>query len=389
MKTRCFFNPSHGKGLFLVCLFLSLMIFLPLSTSFAQVAEWTFENITSAVPNLPIAASSSIPQVSAAASIAGGNNNGSPDLCSGNETWSTNFWPTGNSRSDNEYLEFTVRADPGESVVISYFSFSSNASSANSALNFEVYYSKNNFSTSTFLFTGVQSTGSCTSHSGGLSTTLLPGSTIRFRVYPYGQNVAAQAATIRLDNVSIGGALLPVALTSFSAVEADHQILLQWTTATELNNDYFLVERSPDGLFFKKIGSVPGAGNSQTKQQYYFRDQTPLAIPAYYRLRQIDFDGAATVHSIIQVDPPATRRRDHLLTIWPTVVQDRLQVKLNSEAATGTLSIWTLNGRLVRRLKTSSNDQIQQVTASDLQSGWYVIQYRDFRDRISRRFFKQ
>ncbi|MGK0390506.1 MAG: hypothetical protein ACI94Y_003259 [Maribacter sp.] len=85
---------------------------------------------------------------------------------------------------------------------------------------------------------------------------------------------------------------LPVELLSFEATKDESTALLNWETATEINNDYFDVEWSKDGTAFKKIGLVNGAGTSYGNHRYEFRHETPVIGVNYYRLRQVDFDGA-------------------------------------------------------------------------------------------------
>ncbi|MGI4887057.1 MAG: DUF4394 domain-containing protein [Janthinobacterium lividum] len=88
---------------------------------------------------------------------------------------------------------------------------------------------------------------------------------------------------------------LPVELAAFTAVaEGPAAVRLAWATASEKNSAYFAVERSPDGAHFAAVGQVPAAGNSSAARQYAFTDG---ALPAgaaqlYYRLRQVDEDGA-------------------------------------------------------------------------------------------------
>ncbi|MEQ8712773.1 MAG: T9SS type A sorting domain-containing protein, partial [Cyclobacteriaceae bacterium] len=94
---------------------------------------------------------------------------------------------------------------------------------------------------------------------------------------------------------------LPVELLYFvGAQEADH-IQLDWATATEINNDHFEVERSVDGEIWDVIGMVNGFGTTSTPQNYVHVDINPQIGVAYYRLRQVDFDGAFEYSSIIQV----------------------------------------------------------------------------------------
>ncbi|SFB78756.1 hypothetical protein SAMN05421780_101481 [Flexibacter flexilis DSM 6793] len=85
---------------------------------------------------------------------------------------------------------------------------------------------------------------------------------------------------------------LPVNLLYFKAQTKSNQTQLLWATASEQNNDYFSIEKSENGKDFTTIGTVQGAGNSQKTLSYEYTDRTPLYQKTYYRLKQIDFDGA-------------------------------------------------------------------------------------------------
>src|SRR5690606_38659659 len=96
--------------------------------------------------------------------------------------------------------------------------------------------------------------------------------------------------------------VLPIQLLSFTAKPIDNkEVLTQWTTATETNNDFFTVERSVDALNFKEIGTVNGAGNSNNAIKYRFSDKNPFAGTSYYRLKQTDFDGKFSYSEIESV----------------------------------------------------------------------------------------
>lgn len=87
------------------------------------------------------------------------------------------------------------------------------------------------------------------------------------------------------------GPLLPVELIDFTAQKESLSVALQWQTASEKNNDHFLLQRSVEGRAFETVGKIPGAGNSQNLKDYHFIDQEPGDGLNYYRLKQVDFDG--------------------------------------------------------------------------------------------------
>ncbi|MCF8413862.1 MAG: T9SS type A sorting domain-containing protein [Melioribacteraceae bacterium] len=96
---------------------------------------------------------------------------------------------------------------------------------------------------------------------------------------------------------------LPVELSTFSASVKENAIELNWSTATEINNYGFEVERSIDeGNSFTKIGFVEGVGNTVIPQDYKFVDSAPYFGAAEYRLKQIDFDGKFEYSNVIEIE---------------------------------------------------------------------------------------
>ncbi|MBK7966312.1 MAG: T9SS type A sorting domain-containing protein [Bacteroidetes bacterium] len=99
------------------------------------------------------------------------------------------------------------------------------------------------------------------------------------------------------------GNSLPIELISFSGVGMNHYNLLEWTTSSEINNDYFTIEKSLSGTQFENIGIVDGAGNSTLLKQYQFKDMLPGKELSYYRLKQTDFNGSYSYSNIIAIQP--------------------------------------------------------------------------------------
>ncbi len=95
--------------------------------------------------------------------------------------------------------------------------------------------------------------------------------------------------------------LLPVELVEFSADALKDKVKLQWATVTEINNDYFTIERSADGSNWKEIKQVKGAGNTTDRIDYNSYDENPVNGTNYYRIKQTDFDGKFIYSEIRQV----------------------------------------------------------------------------------------
>lgn len=94
---------------------------------------------------------------------------------------------------------------------------------------------------------------------------------------------------------------LPVEITSFWGEKVDRINKLYWQTATEYNNDYFLLEKSEDALNWEFLAIVDGAGNSTTPIDYTVTDSLPYQL-TYYRLKQFDFDHSTTYTGIISLE---------------------------------------------------------------------------------------
>ena len=118
-----------------------------------------------------------------------------------------------------------------------------------------------------------------TNHAGNPST----GTFLSSMYVPFSEKVITMGSTEM--------AVLPVEILSFRATAKEQTVQLIWETISEINNDYFEVLRSVDGIRFKKIGEVAGAGNSNVQLRYEFVDRLPIAGVAYYQLKQVDYNG--------------------------------------------------------------------------------------------------
>lgn len=131
---------------------------------------------------------------------------------------------------------------------------------------------------------------SSVSHHGGVSWGPLSG--FGPAVSEGGSLYSRTGTTTSFSRFSVGGGTaLPVTLLSFSAKMAEDIVYIEWSTASEVNNDYFTVERSSDGVHFEELGIVFGAGNSNNVIEYAMQDTDPFEGVSYYRLKQTDYDG--------------------------------------------------------------------------------------------------
>ncbi len=95
--------------------------------------------------------------------------------------------------------------------------------------------------------------------------------------------------------------VVPVELVSFSAETVGGRVVMDWVTASEINNSGFEIQRSTDHINFKTIGYIAGKGTTTEKQSYTFIDENPAMGKSYYRLSQIDHDGSSSLSDVIEV----------------------------------------------------------------------------------------
>jgi hypothetical protein len=174
------------------------------------------------------------------------------------------------------------------------------------------------------------------------------------------------AASITLSSVP-----LPVVLSYFKAEPQTDKVRLYWATATETNNALFTVEKSLDGQTFSPIGTVAGAGNSNTEKDYELYDPHPVEGIQYYRLRQTDKDGRFTNSAIVLVRYGGTSTKQQI-TVYPNPTKGLVTLKADGGAPlTGTALVLDMNGKVLKQLAT--NSQQVQVDFSGYAAGSYFI----------------
>ncbi len=144
---------------------------------------------------------------------------------------------------------------------------------------------------------------------------------------------------------SSGGASLPIELLSFTATLNDRaEVELDWATALEIENDYFTVERSADGIDFEPVLEVNGAGNTSIMQTYSAIDANPLAGLSYYRLKQTDFDGTFT-YSKLEAVNVFKAEMDATMTVYPNPSNGNIKVKATGVKGMVSIMVTDMQGR--------------------------------------------
>jgi hypothetical protein len=171
------------------------------------------------------------------------------------------------------------------------------------------------------------------------------------------------------------GAPLPITLLTFNAVWANERqsvALVNWSTASEQENDFFVIERSADGQNWQTLGQIQGAGNSIHTINYQFKDESPVLGVAYYRLRQVDFDGTASYTHIVslkrEIDGAA-------IAVYPNPANNQFQIAFEGfKSETANINILDNSGRVVLALNNNVlNNPSQIINTSNFQSGVYYI----------------
>jgi hypothetical protein len=176
--------------------------------------------------------------------------------------------------------------------------------------------------------------------------------------------------------LSQAGSPLPVELLSFEAAQAGASVLLDWSTASEINNDHFTVERSRDGVEFTDVLDVPGAGNSTSMINYSAYDTDPFNGVSYYRLRQTDFDGTQSWSIIRKVN----LSREMPVTVYPNpVFSNVISIAAASETErVQSVNVYDLTGKLIQQLgQGSATDdlKVKELTLSNkMTPGSYLLE---------------
>ncbi len=172
---------------------------------------------------------------------------------------------------------------------------------------------------------------------------------------------------------------LPIVLKYFAAKPAGKEVEITWATASEINNDFFTVERSLDGQNFTELLRMPGAGNSTKELGYSATDRNPLQGRSYYRLKQTDFDGSFAYSPVQTVFMGSSN--DMKLSIFPNPADNEtitlLATGLKGEKAQ--VIVTDITGRIISTQNAQLQNQAEEIelkNTSKLQSGIYIITLR-------------
>ena len=182
-----------------------------------------------------------------------------------------------------------------------------------------------------------------------------------------------------MDNLQlVAGSPLPIELLNFN-VSVKENVRLEWQTASEINNDYFTIERSENGTDWQEIDRLDGAGNSASKQDYFLIDEQPIIGYNYYRLKQTDFDGAFEYSEIISVKINEVSN----LQIFPNPTKSQITITENT-IELDQIKVYNVFGQdLTRFIEKISNDESKLIIdLSNLNSGFYYIKTKTTANKV-------
>ena len=179
--------------------------------------------------------------------------------------------------------------------------------------------------------------------------------------------------------VMSSAAPLPVELISFNAkVNKEGNVDLNWATASEINNDHFVIERSKDGVYFETVAKVNGAGNNNSVLYYSEQDIAPLPGVSFYRLKQVDFDGTTSYSSIVAVSINLAERAGAQFgfSVYPNPssnIANLMFFNLEKEEQVF-IQMIDLSGKVVYSdFINAQEGSISSIDVSSLPSGIYII----------------
>ncbi|QEK53103.1 hypothetical protein FYC62_16520 [Pedobacter aquae] len=153
--------------------------------------------------------------------------------------------------------------------------------------------------------------------------------------------------------------VLPITLSSFIGQTNNYGVKLNWTTASETNNQYFEVLRAGEDKNFVSIAKLNGSGNSSSSKTYSFDDFSPATGNNYYQLKQVDFDGKSESFGPIAVNFGLSSNKISLLSSSDLAVTISISSTTDKEAV---ISYVGLDGRILYQQKASLKSGLNSIT---------------------------
>lgn len=164
---------------------------------------------------------------------------------------------------------------------------------------------------------------------------------------------------------------LPVELTRFDAAVVGSVVECSWETASEMDNDFFTIERSTDGFSFEPIGQMKGFGTTTEAHAYKLIDSSPLTQSiSYYRLTQTDFNGSITRQEMAAVDFVV----DPVVNVFPNPSNGQLTIT-GKQLEDGEITLRNALGQVIPLTIIVSGEHEIVYSVSGLTNGLYIVTY--------------
>lgn len=163
---------------------------------------------------------------------------------------------------------------------------------------------------------------------------------------------------------------LPVELLSFTGQKKETTALLQWQTASELNNHYFEIERAGENGLFESIGLVNGFGTTTQVHSYTWPDENPLEGNNYYRLRQTDFNGQFSISPVICL----RFEKQNSANVLAWSYDNTISYSLSGWNAPVTIQLYDLSGQLVAE-EQREEDGAGSISLAEYPHGIYLLRF--------------
>ncbi len=164
-------------------------------------------------------------------------------------------------------------------------------------------------------------------------------------------------------------ASLPVVFKSFTAKSNQSDVVLNWITASEVNNKHYVVERSVNGTVYTAIGTVAASAS----YNYHFTDSKVSSPVVYYRLKQVDIDGNSTYSIVVKVNNQVAVQ---LTDVYPNPVRSNVNVAISvANAASFQLQIISNNGKVVvsKSLSVTAGSSQHSISLETVSAGVYYM----------------
>jgi hypothetical protein len=159
---------------------------------------------------------------------------------------------------------------------------------------------------------------------------------------------------------------LPIELTKYDLSCENKKVVINWSTASELNNNFYTIERSADGLTFESIAFVNGNGTTVTKNNYSYTDTNPIDGLSYYQLKQTDYNGQSKTYSLRAIN---CENKNSDVIIYPNPNKGMFTIQGTEIGCEVTIT--DVFGKVIYSIK--GNEQKTQVNLQNLSSGIYYI----------------